>query len=117
VSPAFRRPDEVTARPLGDVLKQVMRRLRRMDRGKFSGLGRAWAELVGEELAKRSRVTAWREGELTVEVDSSVLMQELNGFMKQTLLEGLQGTEKGRDVARIRFRLGTARGNQEKDAQ
>lgn len=90
-----------------------MRRLKRMNPGKFGGLGRAWAELVGEEIAARTRVAAYRDGELTVEVNSSVLMQELNGFMRQNLLAGLQGTDVGRDVARIRFRLGVVSGDNE----
>ena len=102
----FGSPDEPEAVPLGDVLRKLMKKMRRLDRGKFSGLQRAWAELVGEEISKRTRVAGFREGQLTIEVESPVLMHELNSFMKHNLLAGLQETEKGRDVARLKFRLG-----------
>jgi predicted nucleic acid-binding Zn ribbon protein len=99
-------PDDQKAVPLGDVLKKIMKRMRRVDRGKFSGLQRSWNELVGEQIGERTRVAGFREGELTIEVESSVLMHELNSFMKHELLAALQQTDKGRDVARLRFRLG-----------
>jgi predicted nucleic acid-binding Zn ribbon protein len=102
----FQSPDEPKAVPLGDVLRKLMKRMRRMDRGKFSGLQRAWSEMVGEQISERTRVAGFRDGQLTIEVDSPVLMHELTSFMKQNLLTGMQQTEKGADVARIRFRLG-----------
>jgi hypothetical protein len=57
------------------------------------------------ELAARTHVASVRNGNLIVEVDSSVLLHELDGFMKQELLIQLRAVEAGRDVARMSFRL------------
>ena len=97
------------AQPIGDVLKALMRRKKFYQKGKYSALQTAWRELVGESIAERTRVRQFKEGTLTVEVSSSVLLHELNGFMKPQLLSGLQESKEGRDVAELRFRLGNGR--------
>jgi len=94
------------ARPIGDVLKALLRRKRFLQKGKYSALTTAWVELVGEAVAARTRIRSFQEGKLTVEVTSSVLLHELNGFMKQQLLSGLRACDAGRDVAELRFCLG-----------
>ena len=101
------------ARPIGDVLKALLRRKRFLQKGKYPALTTAWAELVGEGIAARTRVRSFQEGRLTVEVASSVLLQELSGFMKEQLLAGMQGCKAGKDVAELRFCLGEASGADE----
>jgi predicted nucleic acid-binding Zn ribbon protein len=93
------------ARPIGDVLKALMRRKKFLQKGKYAGLTQTWAELVGEAIATRTCVRSFQEGKLTIEVVSSALLHELNGFMKPQLLAGLQGAKGGRDVVELRFCL------------
>src|SRR5436305_9063575 len=52
-------------------------------------LEQAWAEVAGAEVGAHTRVGALRRGVLEVTVGNAVLLQELNGFHKRRLLEGL----------------------------
>lgn len=104
IAGAWGRSDD-RARPLGDILRALMRRKRFEQKSKYGSLVDAWAELVGDEVAARTRICAFDEGQLLVEVNSSALLHELNGFMKQQILASLQAGDAGRDVAEIRFRL------------
>ncbi len=94
------------ARPIGEIARALLRRKKFHEKGKYGALVDAWADLVGESIAARTRIRAFRGGELVVEVGSSVLLHELNGFMKEQLLAGIQSTEGGRDVASLRLCLG-----------
>ena len=94
-----------TARPVGDFLRGLMRRKRFEQKRKYGALAEAWVQLVGEAIGARTRICGFDEGRLVVEVDSSALLYEMNGFMKQQILAGLQGDDAGRDVVEIRFRL------------
>jgi predicted nucleic acid-binding Zn ribbon protein len=67
-------------------------------------LERAWAEAVGPEAARLTRVSALRRGVLEVEVGSAVLLQELAHFHKRRLLEQLRGSLPGVAVKELRFR-------------
>lgn len=93
------------ARPVGDIIRSLLRRKKFHEKRKYGPLVDAWSQLVGETIACRTHIGAFAEGELTVEVDSATLLHELNGFMKQHLLAGLQATRPGRDVAMLRFCL------------
>ena len=94
------------ARPIGDILRRLLRAKKFYQKPKYSGLTQAWQATVGEGVAAHTRVRSFREGEMTVEVTSPVLMHELSAFMKEQLLAALQATDGGRDVASIRFCLG-----------
>ncbi len=96
---------EDAARPVGDIIRALIRRKRFYEKGKFGPLAEAWAELVGESIARRTRVRDFADGTLTVEVDSPALLHELNGFMKEHLLAGLHGAGASRDLDALRFRL------------
>ena len=94
------------ARPIGEIIEGLVRRKRFYEKSKYGALVDAWTELVGERIAERTRISSFKDGELVVDVDSSVLLHELAGFLREQLLAGIQGAKAGRDVARIRFRLG-----------
>jgi len=96
---------EDRARPVGEVIRALVRRKRFYEKGRFGSLARAWTEMVGEAIARRTRLRDFTDGTLTVEVDSPALLHELNGFMKESLLAGLRGGGEGRDVNALRFRL------------
>ena len=98
--------DRDRARPIGEVIRKIVRRKRFFEKGKYGSLVAAWSELVGEQIANRTRIRSFKGGQLVIEVDSAVLLHELSSFMKEQLLAGLQTTEAGRDVANLRFCLG-----------
>ena len=70
-------------------------------------LEQAWAEAIGKEQAKYTRVAGIRRGVLEVEVANSVLLQELAHYRKRTLLEQLRSRLPGTTVTDLRFRVGT----------
>jgi predicted nucleic acid-binding Zn ribbon protein len=74
-------------------------------------LEEAWAEAVGPEAAKHTRVGSLRRGMLEVVVDNAVLLQELAHFHKRRLLEQLRGRLPGTPLNNLRFRAGVV--NQE----
>jgi len=94
------------ARPIGDVIRALMKRKRFSQKGRYAALTEAWRGIVGEGIAARTRISSFAGGELIVDVDSPVLLQELTSFLKDQLLAELQSTEPGRDMAQLRFRLG-----------
>ncbi len=97
------------ARPVGEIAKALLQAKKFHEKGKFGALSAAWAELAGEGVAARSRIRSFKDGNVVIEVDSPVLLHELNNFMRQQLLSGLQATAAGRDVAELRLCLGTPR--------
>ncbi len=69
-------------------------------------LEEAWNEAAGAETAKHTRVGGLRRGVLEVEVDNSVLLQELAHYHKRRLLEQLRGRLPELTLADLRFRVG-----------
>jgi hypothetical protein len=110
VSPRHRKRGE-EALPIGEIARKLLRRKRFHEKGKYGALVDAWQGLVGEAMAERTHIRAFKEGDLLVQVDSPALLHELNGFLKQQLLEGLQATKAGRDVASLRLCLGPVAGD------
>jgi predicted nucleic acid-binding Zn ribbon protein len=70
-------------------------------------LEQAWAESVGAEQARYTRVARLRRGVLEVEVANSVLLQELAHFHKKKLLEQLRRRLPGTTLTDLRFRAGS----------
>ena len=64
-----------------------------------------WRTAIGEPGAKYTRVGAVRRGTLEVLVANSVLLQELAGFQKQSLLKRLREALGSDEVRDLRFRL------------
>lgn len=92
--------------PLAEILARLFAARgwgRRQERGR---LEQAWAEAVGPEDARHTRLGAFRRGTLEVIVANAVLMQELAHYRKKKLLERLRGLLPGTTVADLRFRSG-----------
>ena len=102
----MRRPGRFRGpRPIGEIVRALVRRKRFRQKGRYSGLTEAWRELAGQGVAARTRIRSFEEGRLVIEVETPALLHELNGFMKEHLLQGLQAMSAGRDVAELRLRL------------
>jgi hypothetical protein len=67
-----------------------------------------WEEVVGPQIAGKTRPEALRNGVLVVSVTSSVWMQELS-FMKQKILDRINQTLAPATIREIRFKLGDIR--------
>ena len=65
----------------------------------------AWVSAVGQPGAKYTRVGVLRRGVLEILVSNSILLQELVGFHRQSLLAKLQEILGSREVRDLRFRL------------
>ena len=70
-------------RTIGDVARALLRRKKFREKGRYGALVDAWQELTGEEIAARTQIRSFKDGELVIEVESSVLLHELNGFLKE----------------------------------
>ena len=90
---------------IGDILGELIARrgIARL-RGQ-QHLETAWRHAVGEPGARHTRVGALRRGVLEIMVANSVLLQELAGFQKQTLLERLREALDSQQIRDLRFRL------------
>ena len=97
------------AQPLSQILSElVARRGFARLRGQEE-LERVWRlaieEAVGISLAASTRVGCVRRGVLEVQVENSVLLQELAGFHKHRLVQWLRDNVTSEQIRDIRFRL------------
>jgi predicted nucleic acid-binding Zn ribbon protein len=101
-----RRRRPVTS--LGDAIASFMKRSTLGRAEQSDQISRAWAEILGPEIARRTRLSrVIRQGVLSVEVDSPALLGELSGFRKAEILKGLQERVKRKHIAELRFKLGS----------
>jgi predicted nucleic acid-binding Zn ribbon protein len=89
---------------LGDVLGQVFAARGLGQVTALRELELAWREVASEVVYKHTRLGALRRGTLEILVDHSTLLQELEGFQKQSLLAGLMERVRHSDVRALRFR-------------
>lgn len=69
-----------------------------------------WSKLVGEEVAKSTRVGSIRRGVLEVLCQSSAVMQEL-AFKKETLIKQLNTELLGKQLVDIKLRVADVTGD------
>lgn len=70
-------------------------------------LERAWADAVESNHREQTRVMCLKRGIMEVEVNDSVLMQELSSFHRRRLLEKLKKSLPNEHVKDLKFRAGT----------
>ena len=70
-------------------------------------LERAWEEAAGPEFAAHARLVNIRRGVMEIEVNNTVLLQELASFHKRRLLEELRRRLPNTTLTDLRFRAGT----------
>ena len=94
--------------PLGEVIADYLVRSGLSSRVGADRLGENWAQLVGPELARRTRVVGGlRAGAVRVEVDSPGLLAELKGFRGEELVKGMRERYKRKHIQKLNFVLGT----------
>lgn len=87
---------------VGDVLPALLRQLGLDKRFREQRLLGLWSEVVGDEIAERTRATRVDRGVLFVHVDHGAWMQELH-FIEKELIEKLRASAPGVELNRIRF--------------
>jgi predicted nucleic acid-binding Zn ribbon protein len=70
-------------------------------------LERAWANAIEAHQRDQTRVLCLKRGVLEIEVNDSVLMQELANFHRKRLLESLKKSLPNEHVKELKFRPGT----------
>ena len=91
-------------RPLGDVLKKVVRDLGKK-REAEEALFEAWRLAVGKKAASHTKPVGLRRMILVTNVDSSAWLYELT-LKKKAILKRVQEKAEGRKIKDIRLRIG-----------
>ncbi len=91
--------------PIGEVLKNVFTGFENQKNVSRETIDDGWRSLVGEPGCKHSKPVSIRKTVLTVQVDSSVWMQELS-MQKRRILKGLKKTLGKDRISEIHFRIG-----------
>jgi predicted nucleic acid-binding Zn ribbon protein len=91
--------------PVGDVLRRILREVRPEHRRR-KGVAEAWSAAAGPELAEETRPATLQRGVLVVEVRSTALLAELQGFRRDELLARLLAAEPSGRITGLRFRPG-----------
>lgn len=97
---------ERPARAVGDVMPQILSKLRMDKRQGESEILRVWQHLIDPTITAHAQPTGVNKGTLFVTVDSSVWLDEIVRYRRKEILDRLQ-TSFGREVIqRISFRVG-----------
>ncbi len=90
--------------PLSDVLSQYLNQSGLATRLSRSKIFEAWSQAVGSQ-GHRTRAVRFRDSELTVEVRSAALLQELRNFTGEDLRRRTNAILGAERVRRIDFQL------------
>ena len=93
--------------PIERILDRLLRAHRVKDRVDRESIYRRWSEIVGEDMAQRTRVVDLTAGWLVVEVDSAPLLHELATYYREEILESIRKADGFPVVTDLRFRAGT----------
>ena len=92
-----KRIGEVAKKLVGGQAKRAVASLREADA--------KWREVVGDDVADKTRVLGVSRRILRVAVPSSAMLAELTGFYRDGILEGLQSGERPLPVKDVRFEI------------
>ncbi len=97
---------ERPAKAVGDVMPQILSKLRMDKRQGESEILRVWQHMIDPTITAHAQPTGVNKGTLFVTVDSSVWLDEIVRYRRKEILDRLQ-TSFGREVIqRISFRVG-----------
>lgn len=85
-----KRPGRGDFVPLKRIVTEVMKSLKARDSEQTKEVERIWRELVGEELARFSRIRGVAANTVDVEVDGSAVLAEVDQFFRGAFLEKLK---------------------------
>lgn len=95
-----------SAKRAGDVMPQILTKLRIDRRQSESEILKVWTHLIDPNIVAHAKPTGINKGTLFVTVDSSVWLDEIVRYRRKDILQRLQ-TSFGKDlITRISFRVG-----------
>ncbi len=97
---------QTAAKPVGDLLPALVKKLGLTQRRAEAELLKAWNSLVDPNIAAHAQPAGVRKGTLFVKVDSSVWLSEIVRYRRREILERLQSCFGRELIARISFRVG-----------
>jgi len=106
-SPLDRGPENV-----GEILSRLFTARGWGRRQERLRLEEAWADAIGPEGIRQTRIGALRRGVLEVTVASAAFLQELASFHKRRLLQELRRRLPGTPLTDLRFRAGVVPDNE-----
>ena len=92
-------------RPIGDVVRRLMRGRLARKRRKESRIHEVWADVVGPERKDRLHPMRLRSGVLWVGVESPALLYEVAQFERAAMVEKLTKLLPDLAIEDVRFRL------------
>ena len=94
--------------PIGEIIDEWVRKTERESLGPTQRVGAAWRRIAAKrDIAKATRLAAFKRGSAVIEVTSPPLCAELAQFHRDTLLQELRRELDGEPgVQTLRFRLG-----------
>jgi len=101
---------------IGGPLKNLLDRLRLTGPMKGWEAVELWPKVVGERIAARTRARAFRDGTLTVEVESAAWMNEMT-YLKRRLIQDLNQRLGAETVQDIRWTLQAQARGQKTDSR
>lgn len=96
--------------PIGDIIPKVIKKMGLNQKLKEAEVIRDWCIIVGDVIAKHCQPIKLEKACLTVNVDSSPWLNELQKFSKSIILQKLQARLGEKAVKDIRFRIGEITG-------
>ncbi len=91
-------------RKAGDFLRSIVREVgQQRTRDAYAV---ALDDILSTDQRPHCQVMGYRDGKLTLEVDSAPLFAELSGFRREEIRLGINERVHGRKVAQLQFRLG-----------
>lgn len=94
---------------IGDIIPGILGRMGLTQRVKEASIVTDWEQIVGKIIAKHCQPVALDKAVLTVYVDSSPWLSELQRFSKNIILQKLQNKLGEKHVKDIKFKIGDIR--------
>jgi len=88
---------------LGNAVSRLIRHRGLAERSRHHQLAAEWKKAVGPELAARSSVRRLRGGILEVAVSNGAALEQLRGFLHQTVLKDMQQAMPDSEIRDIRY--------------
>ncbi len=92
--------------PISDIITKVIAKMGLAQKVKEAEIVRDWSIIVGEAIAKHCQPITLERAVLTVNVDSSPWLNELQRFSKGIILKKIQTRLGEKAIKDIRFRIG-----------
>lgn len=97
---------ERPAKAVGEVMPQILSKLRMDKRQGESEILRVWQHLIDPTITAHAQPTGVNKGTLFVTVDSSVWLDEIVRYRRKEILDRLQHSFGREVIQRISFRVG-----------